>query len=124
MTAPNFKTANDFIEFKAGINHFPVSDLRLKRKDRIKIKWDRIIFTGLIIALGSSLGIQTALNSKKIDVNSESLSSDKAIYDQNERKINAMNRVSSVDIIKFRDNCFQLKSLRMPLSPECKEILE
>lgn len=121
MSAPNFKAANDFIKLKAGINHFPVSELGLKRKD--KIKWDRIIFTGLIIGLGSYWGIQTFKDKPATKADKDYISA-KALYDQNERKIKAMNRASSVDIIKFRDNCFQLKTLKMPLSPECKEVLK
>ncbi len=123
MSAPDFKQANDYIELKAGVNCFPLTEIKLQPKKKIKIKWDRVIFTLLIIGLGSSWGFQTFQN-KPLNKADHDYIEAKALYDQNERKIKAMNRASSVDIIKFRDNCFQLKSLKMPLSPECNESLK
>lgn len=96
------------------IKPFPTKKQGLNRLEMLVI--------GLIIGLGSMWGIQTALNAK---------SPNNQLYEQTERKIKAMERVAKVDyeantisIIKFKDNCFQLKSLKMPLSPECKKVLK
>lgn len=117
------KVRNDRINFKAAHNRY----LRLITGDDIKplpVKkqsWNRLeiasvsLFIGLIIGLGSFWGIQTALSPE---------SATNQLYEQTERKIKAINRASSVEMIQFRDNCFQLKTLRMPLSPECKEVLK
>lgn len=95
---------NEFLKLIAGTDIKPLS---IKKPSLNRLE---MLILGLIIGIGCTWGIQTALNPH---------SPNNQLYEQNERKIKAMQRASSVDIIKFRDNCFQMQP-----SPERKEVLK